>query len=751
MADPAGGVPQQLLPHMHLVSNYRYPLMTNLSHETAVEYLISAPKVVRELQTVHWMFLDGPPDGTVILVWQPLNHLGTNFASDGYVWADAEQLYSTEIRGYNLELYLQRCGYHPPNEPIATHCRKRYRLTPTKNPNANVMPCDPSLWIIHYSKTPASDQLPANRIHVTPQMQNILAQRRFLQSQGQLVRKEFMLHDRNSWPTINLPPQVGQQNFAQQGASYTNPLLGRQQSGPFYQPQPGQTIPGPQSKPSRSNRAAAAAAAMANAGDYSLDEEEVSTGDMLDTITPRDISKMRYRYHHEWMDEIFGSPYSVKQIMPVDLGLGRKGELESLTSEFFDAPTGPSLTQKELTAPRSTGKMEAGKAEEFTNAVNRRVAEVEADIEKMKQKHAKRLEKMKRITALKEAELALRDAYMDPEDVGNEFWRVEGHLDAAAREESPQLDYSDNRPKVKVDDIVNNLEKTLGKTIVPITEVSCIEKGGLQERVVPPEPANTFTAGDVDMGNANINLPNKSQEAADSSQRQQSSTVNSSGSVPVPISAPTVHHQTEAEKTTALPPSVPPQAPSTSGTSLPAETSKPDASGDVEMGGVGVENPSSSTTATDQETGEWVIVNKEENAAPQDSSITVAAATTDGNNQPPTSTEATAAAATTTTLVTTTTTATTGADTPASGIQGLTPAANTDLGEPSVLETSNFDDAAEFSNIDSAGDALAAYSEQNDELGMGDLDNSAFGDAFHASEAERGQPQDNENENEEIS
>ncbi|PGH33393.1 hypothetical protein GX50_03780 [[Emmonsia] crescens] len=746
MADPAGGVPQQLLPHMHLVSNYRYPLMSNLSHETAVEYLISAPKVVRELQTVHWMFLDGPPDGTVMLVWQPLNHLGTNFASDGYVWADAEQLYSTEIRGYNLELYLQRCGYHPPNEQIATHCRKRYRLTPTKNPNANVLPCEPSLWIIHYSKTPASDQIPANRILVTPQMQNILAQRRFLQSQGQLVRKEFMLHDRNSWPTINLPPQVGQQNFAQPGAPYANPLLGRQQSGPFYQPQQGQNLPGPQSKPSRSNRAAAAAAmANAAAGDYSLEEEEVSTGDMLDTITPRDISKMRYRHHHEWMDEIFGSPYSVKQIMPVDLGLGRKGELESLTSGFFDAPTGPSLTQKELTAPRATGKMEAGKAEDFTNSVNRKVAEIAADIEKMKQKHAKRLEKMKRITTLKEAELALRDAYIDPEDVGDEFWRVEGHLDTSTREESPQVEYPDNRPKAKVGDVISNLEKTLGKSIVPVTEVSCVERGGLQERVAPPESANGSTAGDVDMGDAGISLPTKFEEAADSAQQQQPSAVTSAGPVLAPVTAPTAQ-LTEAEKVTAPPPSATTQTPSTSGTSLPTEPSKPDASGDVEMGGVEFENPpTTTTTTTDQETGEWVIINKEENAAPRDSSITVVTAA-EGNDKPPTSTEPTGAAA-----ATTTTTTTTGIDTPASGIQGLTPAANNDLGESSTLETSNFDDATGFGNIDSAGDALAAYSEQNDELGMGDLDNSAFGEAFHVSEAERGQQRDNDNDTEEIS
>lgn len=85
---------------MHLVSRYRYPMMSVLPTETAVDYLLSAPKIVRELQPMHWTFLDGPPDGTVMLTWQPLNHLGTNFASDGFVWADAEQAFTFEAKGY---------------------------------------------------------------------------------------------------------------------------------------------------------------------------------------------------------------------------------------------------------------------------------------------------------------------------------------------------------------------------------------------------------------------------------------------------------------------------------------------------------------------------------------------------------------------------------------------------------------------------------------------------------------------------
>ena len=68
----------------------------------------------------------------------------------------------------------------------------------------------------------------------------MLGQRRFLQSQGQLARKDFMLHDRNSWPTINFPPQMAPQGFAQPPGPYAGAVPGR---APFY-PQPGQMIPG---------------------------------------------------------------------------------------------------------------------------------------------------------------------------------------------------------------------------------------------------------------------------------------------------------------------------------------------------------------------------------------------------------------------------------------------------------------------------------------------------------------------------
>jgi hypothetical protein len=85
---------------MHLVSKYRYPLINSITLDTVVGYLTEAPKIVHDLHPVQWQFLDAPQDGSVFLVWQPLEYHDTNFASDGYVWADVEQAFSQEIRGY---------------------------------------------------------------------------------------------------------------------------------------------------------------------------------------------------------------------------------------------------------------------------------------------------------------------------------------------------------------------------------------------------------------------------------------------------------------------------------------------------------------------------------------------------------------------------------------------------------------------------------------------------------------------------
>lgn len=510
-------------------------------------------------------------------------------------------------------MYLHRSGFHPPNEPVATHCRKRYRITSSKVPNAPQP--DPSLWIVHYTRAAPQDNAPANRIQLTPQIQGMMGQRRFLQSQGQLARKDFLLHDRNSWPVINFP-QMAQPNFAQPGAY---PAAAPRGPG-FYPPQgpQGAVAPNaPVAKGPRGHRAPSAALASATA-DFAIEDEDVSSGDAMDLLTPRDVSKMRYQQHHEWMEEIFASPYSVSQITPVSLGLGRKGELESLTAGFFDAPVGTSggEGQEAGDAPQAN-KMEPAKAEEFAERVSKKVADMTAEIENLKKQHARRMQRFNRSSLLKDAELRLRESAADPTEKGPEIWRLEGRVVIPTEDETPQLDYIEDKAKYRVDEIVREVETAWNKQIVAEPKVSCVEKGGLLEKIEPEhkDEPETFTNDMVMDDDSHL--------------------LNQFGSPSVGVGAVS----------------------SVSVNGQPIHGG--DMSGDVDM-----DLGDQLHAGTNGQSNDWVMVNNE------------------SKDHGP-------------------------------------------VGE-------DFD----FTNIDSAGDALAAYSEQNDGLDLPDLDNSAFGDAFHASDNE---------------
>jgi hypothetical protein len=121
----------------------------------------------------------------------------------------------------------------------------------------------------------------------------------------------------------------------------------------------------------------------------------------------------------------------------------------------------------------------------------------------------------------------------------------------------------------------------------------------------------------------------------------------------------------------------------------------------------GMQEAAAAPTGADQDSGDWVIVNKEENVPEE---------TKPGEETAPAVGEG---------LETTAT------STPGKGLEGLTPGSNLE----GVLESSNFDDVSGFNT---AGEALAAYGDdQNDGLDLGGLDNSAFGDAFHAPEGDQ--------------
>ena len=153
-----------------------------------------------------------------------------------------------------------------------------------------------------------------------PSEANVLMQQRaYLEKQGQLLRKEFMLRDRHNWPDVkfvaNMPmagPQRQYYTAMQLGA------MGRQQQ---YHQQHSMAAAGgpPASKRMRQvppqHAGAAAFPGMAHAAGIELGQEDDENhaldfhalGDSLDHLQPRVVSWQRYKQHHEWIEEMLAS------------------------------------------------------------------------------------------------------------------------------------------------------------------------------------------------------------------------------------------------------------------------------------------------------------------------------------------------------------------------------------------------------------------------------------------------------------
>jgi hypothetical protein len=266
-----------------------------------------------------------------------------------------------------------------------------------------------------------------------------------------------MLHDKANWPTINIP--------SAQGLQYPPHMVARQQAAAVAQMQAGAS-PMKNNMPDRMQHRRGPSLAM----EPTLEEEEdVSRGDILDFMTPRDISRMRYEQHHEWMEEILSSPFAMKQIVPTDLGLGRKGELEALTSDFFDAPTS---VLRETSANTRVGRMEDGTAAAFATKAAKKVAEMEAELVQLKKRHARRMAKVDKASVLTLAEKRLRIS------------------DTASRSRvsTTEGDSQPSQPtEVDVDESVREVEAAIGKKVVPVTAVVCLHNGGLEEKAPTPK------------------------------------------------------------------------------------------------------------------------------------------------------------------------------------------------------------------------------------------------------------------------
>jgi hypothetical protein len=500
------------LPHVHLVSTYRFPHLPHLPIETAVEYLLHAPGVVKGHAPMTWTFLDAPQDGTIMLVWQP-SKLGNQFASDGYIWADPEIGHTLNARNCvsswdsrciletndtpkNLEVFIHQSGFAPGREMVAVHARRRYRIMGSSDPNVAI---DSSLWIVHYGPSESNARIPASRISMSSQIQQLLSTRRHLQSHGQLVRREFMLHDQTNWPTIGIP---GGPPAAQVGLPQGNNQLGPtgRSGGQYFTPQhPGQMAgPSPAKRQRQVGPAHGAAAGIpippGVLRDPTIDDDEdTSRGDLLDHMSPREMSVVRYKQHHEWMEEIISSPYDIKQILPVSLGLVLPGDLEAVTKGFFETP--PTDVESDiLTKPRALpvgslptreSHITPEKFQAFHNLAQDKIAALNEDMKQMKKKHSAKMNRLHGVAKFSEGELTLRHAVYDPLRKSPEFWQDRDEASKPAEGETT----NDMEHKVLVESLVSSIEQHVGKRIGPSLPVRLVQKGGLQDApIVEPMP-----------------------------------------------------------------------------------------------------------------------------------------------------------------------------------------------------------------------------------------------------------------------
>lgn len=196
--------------------------------------------------------------------------------------------------------------------------------------------------------------------------------------------------------------------------------------------------------------------------DPELEEaEDTAAGDFLDYITPATISRMRFKTHHLWFEEVFSSLYSISHIHPEDMGFGLVGELGDLTKDILNPPNPQALKihQDEGRLPKQNVNkgfdkdlaykhLEPEKLNEFEKRVDEFVKSKEREMEEMQAKHAKMMSRINKGKVYLEAEERLRAAGTD---------------------------------SAKIDEIVRDVELKMGISLEERKDVVCVQEGPTME------------------------------------------------------------------------------------------------------------------------------------------------------------------------------------------------------------------------------------------------------------------------------
>ena len=546
-----------------------------------------------------------------------------------------------------------------------------------------------------------------------------------------------MLSDRVNWPQIAFPRDGGRQQM------YAAPMNAR--GVPQQMAYPPHTPSGPPAKRARhasasqSHPAPPLMQAMPPMEAVYDDDEDTSRGDMFDQVTPRELALSRYQQNHEWMEEILSSAYRIDQINPPDLGLGFKGELAPLTEGIFPAQGGEA--DIEAIASPYASSVDPKLAAEFRARISAYMDSSKAEIEAIKADHAKSLAEMKASALVSvHAEKELRN--IEPHFGTAPAWTAEKTGEDGEEErtrESPKSTKS-------LEDIVSEVERKLNRRTHTLRSVARIQDGGYQPPAPEPEPAPEAPPVSAPAGGASATAPVSQQPSAATSQHggmgmddpdlemggtagellSQMQPGVSSTSTPGPQSVSAMASAVATPGDMGVPSPAP--QPGTASDQKPPQTMPVDTA--MTNADPTQQNPTqSAVNAPDQgaASGDWVMVPKG-GVSPDDAST---------NAAPNAGTPADAKG------------------TPSAPPSGTTPAPKqlSAAGTPADGGSASFDnDFSSLGDLDTAGDALASYetpggADLGDSLDLNmDMDDSAFGDAFHGV-SNSGTPADTNPEN----
>jgi hypothetical protein len=323
-------------------------------------------------------------------------------------------------------------------------------------------------------------------------------------------------------------------------------------------------------------------------------------------------------------------------------------------------------TGKENYKIKNYYKLEPEQLKDFEKRVAEYTTNEQAEIDKMKAGHARKMAQLKRTRTYIKAERRLREV---------------------AR--STEGDTDDTHP---VEEVVQDLEKSLGVTFEPKKAVVCVDKGGFIE-VQQPSPPKAQVNGNGPQQNTGgagggVNNDGTMDENSAASLLDQYGTGSLAGTPVGNISLPRLSQPPSQSQSAIGTPNAPHgnmnQAPTFDQHDTTLDVGDDLLDLDVEMSGM----PDSG----DKGDGWGQSGNAQQPG---------------GNFQQPSST-----------------------NNQSTNNTGGMPSSNIEADAGSMFDTADF---GSFGNLDSAGDALADYG-HDDNLGLDLVDDSAFGDAFHGTE-----------------